>query len=124
MVARDPVRVVARLRHWNLPSHSARRRDHLGPDRYPAALATAGWTKALWTTAAFAAVQIVDQNALSPFIFGQRVKLSFLLIIFSTVLGGTLLGIAGAFLAVPAAAALQVIVIRIVAPAIRSANKA
>jgi predicted PurR-regulated permease PerM len=32
------------------------------------------------------------------------------------------LGIAGAFLAVPAAAALQVIVVRIVAPAIRSAN--
>ena len=95
-----------------------------GPIVILAALATAGWTKALWAAAAFTAVQLVDQNALSPIIFGQRVKLSFLLIIFSTVLGGTLLGIAGAFLAVPAAAALQVIVIRIVAPAIRSANKA
>ncbi len=95
-----------------------------GPIIILAALATAGWTKALFATGAFIIVQLIDQNALSPIIFGQRVQLSFLLIVFSTVLGGTLLGIAGAFLAVPAAAALQVIIVRIVAPAIRSANKA
>jgi predicted PurR-regulated permease PerM len=93
-----------------------------GPIIILAALATSGWTKALFATGAFVIVQLVDQNALSPIIFGQRVQLSFLLIVFSTVLGVTLLGIAGAFLAVPAAAALQVIVVRIVAPAIRSAN--
>jgi predicted PurR-regulated permease PerM len=73
--------------------------------------------------AVFVVVQIVDQNVLSPMIFGQRVQLSFLLIIFATVVGGMLLGIAGAFLAVPAAAALQVIVVQIVAPAVRRANR-
>jgi predicted PurR-regulated permease PerM len=44
------------------------------------------------------------------------------LIILATVVGGTLLGIGGAFLAVPAAAVLQVLIVRIVAPAIRRAN--
>jgi predicted PurR-regulated permease PerM len=85
-------------------------------------LAATGWVKMLVVLAIFAVVQIVDQNVLSPIIFGKRVQLSFLLIIFSTVLGGMLLGIAGAFLAVPAAAALQVIVVQIIAPWIRRSN--
>jgi predicted PurR-regulated permease PerM len=84
-----------------------------------ATLATAGWSKALLVAGIFAAVQIVDQNVLSPIIFGRRVQISFLLIVFATVVGGTLLGIAGAFLAVPAAAVIQTIVVKIVAPAIR-----
>jgi predicted PurR-regulated permease PerM len=88
----------------------------------PVVLAASGWVKMLIATAIFVGVQAVDQNVLSPIIFGQRVQLSFLLIIFATVVGGMLLGIPGAFLAVPAAAALQVIVVRIVAPAIRRAN--
>jgi predicted PurR-regulated permease PerM len=93
-----------------------------GPIVLLVVLATTGWTKMLIALAIFLAVQVVDQNVLSPLIFGQRVQLSFLLIIFSTVVGGMLLGIPGAFLAVPAAAALQVIVVRIVAPAIRGGN--
>lgn len=90
----------------------------------PVVLATSGWTKMLIALAIFAVVQAVDQNALSPIIFGQRVQLSFLLIIVSTVVGATLLGMGGAFLAVPAAAVLQVLITRIVAPAIRKANAA
>jgi putative heme transporter len=95
-----------------------------GPIMLLVVLATTGWTKMVIALAIFLVVQIVDQNVLSPLIFGQRVRLSFLLIIFSTVVGGMLLGIPGAFLAVPAAAALQVIVVQIVAPAIRRANGA
>jgi predicted PurR-regulated permease PerM len=95
-----------------------------GPIIILVVLATSGWTKMLIVLAIFAVVQIVDQNVLSPIIFGQRVQLSFLLIILATVVGGTLLGIGGAFLAVPAAAVLQVLVVRIVAPAIRRANGA
>jgi predicted PurR-regulated permease PerM len=94
-----------------------------GPVILLVVLATSGWVKMLIVLAVFSVVQIVDQNVLSPIIFGQRVQLSFLLIIFSTVLGGMLLGIAGAFLAVPAAAVLQVIVVQIVAPAVRRANR-
>jgi predicted PurR-regulated permease PerM len=95
-----------------------------GPVIILVVLATSGWTKMLVALAIFTVVQIVDQNVLSPIIFGQRVQLSFLLIILSTIVGGTLLGIGGAFLAVPAAAVLQVLVLRIVAPAIRRANDA
>jgi predicted PurR-regulated permease PerM len=95
-----------------------------GPVVLLVVLATSGWVKMLIVLAVFTVVQIIDQNVLSPIIFGQRVQLSFLLIIFSTVLGGMLLGIAGAFLAVPAAAALQVIIVQIVAPAVRRANQA
>jgi predicted PurR-regulated permease PerM len=93
-----------------------------GPVVLLVVLATSGWVKMLIVLAIFTIVQIIDQNVLSPIIFGQRVQLSFLLIIFSTVLGGMLLGIPGAFLAVPAAAVLQVIVVQIVAPAVRRAN--
>jgi len=82
-------------------------------------LATSGWTKMLIALLIFAIVQTIDQNVLSPIIFGKGLQLSFLVIILATVVGGTLLGIGGAFLAVPAAAVLQVIVVRIVAPAIR-----
>ncbi len=93
-----------------------------GPVILLVVLATSGWVKMLIVLAIFAVVQILDQNVLSPIIFGQRVQLSFLLIIFSTVVGGMLLGIPGAFLAVPAAAVLQVIVVQIIAPAVRRAN--
>lgn len=95
-----------------------------GPIVIIVVLATSGWAKMLIALAVFVVIQIIDQNVLSPVIFGQRVRLSFLLIIFSTVVGGMLLGIPGAFLAVPAAAALQVIVVQIIAPAIRRANGA
>ena len=93
-----------------------------GPIILIVVLATSGWEKMLIALAIFVVVQVIDQNVLSPIIFGQSVRLSFLLIILATVIGGTLLGITGAFLAVPAAAALQVLVVRIVAPAIRRAN--
>jgi predicted PurR-regulated permease PerM len=95
-----------------------------GPIILIVVLATSGWEKMLIALAIFVVVQVIDQNVLSPIIFGQSVRLSFLLIILATVIGGTLLGITGAFLAVPAAAALQVLVVRIVAPAIRRANGA
>jgi predicted PurR-regulated permease PerM len=93
-----------------------------GPIILVVVLATSGWTKMLIALVVFSIVQIIDQNVLSPIIFGQRVELSFLLIILATVIGGTLLGIPGAFLAVPAAAVLQVFMVRIVAPAIRQTH--
>jgi predicted PurR-regulated permease PerM len=93
-----------------------------GPIILVVVLATSGWTKMFIALAIFAVVQMIDQNVLSPIIFGQRVQLSFLLIILATIVGGSLLGIGGAFLAVPAAAVIQVLIVRIVAPAIRRAN--
>lgn len=86
--------------------------------------ATSGTFKAAIVAGIIAVVQVVDGNILSPIIFNRRVDLSFFVIVFATVLGATLLGIGGAFLAVPGAAALQVIVTRLVAPAIRRATGA
>lgn len=94
-----------------------------GPIVLLVVLAASGWTKMLVMLGIFAAIQLVDQNVLSPIIFGNRVQLSFLLIIFSTVAGGMLLGIGGAFLAVPAAAVVQVIVVEIIAPALRAGHR-
>lgn len=94
-----------------------------GPIVLLVVLAASGWTKMLVMLGIFAAIQLVDQNVLSPIIFGNRVQLSFLLIIFSTVAGGMLLGIAGAFLAVPAAAVLQIIIVQIFAPMLREGNQ-
>ena len=54
-----------------------------GPVVLLVVLATSGWVKMLIVLAIFTVVQILDQNVLSPIIFGQRVQLSFLLIIFS-----------------------------------------
>lgn len=93
-----------------------------GPIILLVVLATSGWEKMLIVLVIFSVVQIVDQNIISPIIFGQRVQLSFLLVILATIVGGTLLGIPGAFLAVPAAAVMQVVVVRIIAPAIRRSN--
>jgi predicted PurR-regulated permease PerM len=93
-----------------------------GPIILLVVLATSGWEKMLIVLAIFTVVQIIDQDVISPIIFGQRVQMSFLLVILATVVGGTLLGIPGAFLAVPAAAVLQVLVVRMIAPAIRRAN--
>ncbi|MGC1985355.1 MAG: AI-2E family transporter, partial [Candidatus Cybelea sp.] len=93
-----------------------------GPIILLVVLATSGWEKMLIVLAVFTVIQVLDQNIISPIIFGSRVQMSFLLVILATIVGGTLLGIPGAFLAVPAAAVLQVIVVRIIAPAIRRAN--
>lgn len=93
-----------------------------GPIILLVVLATSGWEKMLIVLAIFTVIQVLDQNIISPIIFGSRVQMSFLLVILATIVGGTLLGIPGAFLAVPAAAVLQVIVVRIIAPAIRRAN--
>lgn len=90
-----------------------------GPIILAVVLAASGWAKMLIVLLIFTIIQTIDQNVLSPIIFGQRVQLSFLLIILSTIVGGTLLGIAGAFLAVPVAATLQVLLVRILAPAVR-----
>lgn len=85
-------------------------------------LATSGWTKMLVVLGIFALVQIVDGNVVLPIIFNRRLQISFLLIIFATIVGGMLLGIGGTFLAVPASVVLQVVIVRIVAPTIRRAG--
>jgi predicted PurR-regulated permease PerM len=64
---------------------------------------------AVWVAAVLAAVQFIDNNFLMPMIVGNKVRINALVTIIGVVVGGTLCGVGGMFLAIPAVAALKVI---------------
>ena len=64
---------------------------------------------ALWAAIVLAAVQFIDNNFLMPLIVGNKVRINALVTIIGVVVGGTLCGIGGMFLAIPAIACLKVI---------------
>lgn len=68
------------------------------------ALATAGFTPALVVAAVALAVQQLDNDLLAPYVFGKALDLHPLIILVAVAAGGTLAGLAGAFLAVPVTA--------------------
>ncbi len=63
----------------------------------------------LYVAGVLAAVQIVDNNVLMPFIVGSKIKINALALILAVVTGGAICGIPGMFLAVPGLAMLRVI---------------
>lgn len=63
----------------------------------------------LWVVGVLAFVQIIDNNILMPFIVGTQIKINALALIVAVLVGGTLCGIPGMFLAVPGLAMLKVI---------------
>ncbi|HHV93241.1 MAG TPA: AI-2E family transporter [Firmicutes bacterium] len=65
--------------------------------------------KALWVVLLFAAVNQLEAVILSPRILGARVGLHPVVTIFALMAGGHLFGVGGILLAVPAAAALRVV---------------
>jgi predicted PurR-regulated permease PerM len=67
------------------------------------ALVANGPTGALIVLAVIVIVQQVEGNVLYPVVVGPRLKLHPIVVLMSVALGGTLAGIAGAFLAVPVA---------------------
>lgn len=70
----------------------------------------------------FAVLAQVEGNYLSPWIMRKQVGLSPLVTIIALLAGVTLLGVVGALLAVPIAAALQVLFVEVIAPAIRTSH--
>jgi predicted PurR-regulated permease PerM len=64
---------------------------------------------AVWVAVVLAAVQFIDNNFLMPLIVGNKVRINALVTILGVVLGGTLCGVGGMFLAIPAVATLKVI---------------
>jgi predicted PurR-regulated permease PerM len=58
-------------------------------------------------------VQIIDNNFLMPMIVGNKVRINALVTILGVVIGGTLCGVAGMFLAIPGIAVLKVIFDRV-----------
>jgi predicted PurR-regulated permease PerM len=54
--------------------------------------------------------QQVENNLIQPYVYGRAVELHPLLVIIAILIGGSLLGVLGALIAIPAAAAVQAIV--------------
>lgn len=67
----------------------------------------------------FLILVFVESNILAPKIMQKQVGLSPIITIMALLIGATLLGVVGALLAVPLAAAIQVFVVMVVFPAIR-----
>ena len=65
---------------------------------------------AVWVILAFIIIQQVEGNVLQPVVMSQAVNLHPALVVFALVVMGTLFGLVGIFLAVPLAAAVQVLV--------------
>lgn len=69
-----------------------------------------GWREPLLVAAVFGSGQILEGYVLQPRIIGDRVGLHPVWLMFAVIAGGTLLGLTGALLAVPAAAVIGVLV--------------
>jgi predicted PurR-regulated permease PerM len=66
----------------------------------------------------FAVVQLLDANIIVPPLMNRVVALPALTVVLALLIGGTVAGIVGALLAIPLAAAVHVVLIRVVVPAI------
>ena len=75
--------------------------------------------KALQVVVLFLLIQELEGNVIQPLVMSRAVNVDPLLVIVSVLIGINLLGIIGAILAVPVAAAAQILVVRVLAPAIR-----
>jgi predicted PurR-regulated permease PerM len=70
----------------------------------------------------FLVIQQVESNTLVPVVMNRVVALPPLTVVLALLVGGALQGVAGALLAVPVAAALQVLVLRVVVPMLHAAQ--
>ena len=86
------------------------------------ALIAVGPLKSVEVIILFILIQELEGNVVQPLVMSRTVHIDPLLVIVSVLVGINLLGIIGAVLAVPIAAGIQVVVVRVVAPAIRRAS--
>ncbi len=77
------------------------------------------WQLALAVVVFYLILQQIESNVLVPVIMQNQANIPPLLVIISVSFGGAIAGVLGAIVAIPAAGALRVIIIRVVAPAIR-----
>jgi predicted PurR-regulated permease PerM len=68
---------------------------------------------AIWTLLVLWVVQFIDNNILMPRIVGSKVKINALIAILAVLIGGTLCGLSGTFLAIPGIAILKAIFERV-----------
>src|SRR5207253_5677595 len=76
----------------------------------------------LAVAAAFLVVQQVESNILTPVVMRHEVGIRPFVVILALLVGASLAGIWGALVAVPISSAIQIVIVRVVAPAIRSSQ--
>ena len=79
-----------------------------------------GWPQIGIVVGVYAVVQVLEGFVITPKVMGDKVGLSALVVLFSLMVGGELLGLAGVLLAVPVAAVVKIFVGRLVAEYKRS----
>lgn len=75
-----------------------------------------GWTTMLLVLGASIVIENLKGYVISPLVEGDQLDIHPLLVFISVLVGGTLLGLAGAFIAVPAAAMVQVVFEEVILP--------
>jgi len=85
-------------------------------------LATQGWVRAAEAILLVSLAQTIQGTFISPLIFKKGMDLDPLFTVFAIAIGGALFGVFGIVLAVPAASIVQTVVVRVVAPEIRSSH--
>jgi predicted PurR-regulated permease PerM len=85
-------------------------------------LVARGLVPAIVAMIAVSLIATIEGTFISPLVFKKDLKLEPLVTIFATTVGGVLFGIFGIALAIPAAGAIQTIVVNAIAPAIRERN--
>ena len=86
------------------------------------AVATQGLLKGVEVLALFVVIQTIEGNTLVPYVMYRTTALNPLTVLIAVLAGGTLMGLVGAVLAVPVAVVLEVLVLRVLAPAARRAS--
>ncbi len=71
---------------------------------------TVGWQKALVVAAIFAVGNVIQGNVVAPFVFSKSIEVSPVMILLALLVGANLFGMAGAIIAVPLMAMIQVLV--------------
>jgi predicted PurR-regulated permease PerM len=79
-----------------------------------------GPQKALEVAVLYLVIQQIEGNTLVPYVMNRAVALHPLAIVSALIIGSALLGVPGAILAVPTAAIVQVLILRVVVPSIRA----
>lgn len=75
---------------------------------------TNGFATAAWMTIVVIVIQQIDANIINPRILGNSLKVSPILVIFATTVGGAYFGIVGMFLGVPVAAIIKIFVMQFI----------
>jgi predicted PurR-regulated permease PerM len=76
-------------------------------------------TTGLLALGLFVVLQQVEGNVVTPNVLSREIQSSQALVIFALMAGGAVGGLLGAIVAIPVAGALQVLVLRVIAPAVR-----